>query len=78
MINKTEIREALTGPISSIRPPFFTLIGALPGGFDAGIHAVLELVGICKLWRRSPWYSLNDAEMERLGAALKDLGILCV
>ena len=56
--------------------PFFKLLAAQPGGFDAGIHGVLELVGICPRWRRSPYYSLNDAEMEKLGASLKQAGIL--
>ena len=55
--------------------PLFKLIAAQPGGFDAGIHGVLELAGICQRWRRPPWYSLSDVEMERLGADLKTLGI---
>jgi len=46
--------------------PFFDTIFSLPRGFDAGMHGMLELHGICKRWRRPPFYSLSDAEMERL------------
>ena len=56
--------------------PFFKLVMGVPGGFDAGIHAVLELAGVCQRWRRPPYYSLNDEEMERLGSALRQAGIL--
>ncbi|MBT4819635.1 MAG: hypothetical protein HON70_28250, partial [Lentisphaerae bacterium] len=56
--------------------PFFELIMGMPGGFDAGIHGVLELFGICQRWRRPPYYSLNDGDMDRLASGLQDLGIL--
>jgi dihydrodipicolinate synthase/N-acetylneuraminate lyase len=46
--------------------PFFNYIMALPGGFDAGMHGMLEVCGIAKRWRRPPFYSLSDGEMERL------------
>ena len=44
--------------------PLFDTFAALPGGVDAGIHGALELFGICERWRRPPYYSLNDEEME--------------
>lgn len=56
--------------------PFFDAVGGLKGGFDAGIHAALELFGICERWRRPPYYSLNDAEMEKFADCLKKTGIL--
>jgi dihydrodipicolinate synthase/N-acetylneuraminate lyase len=56
--------------------PFFKLVMAAKGGFDAGIHGVLELAGICPRWRRPPYYSLSDAELEQLGADMKKAGIL--
>ena len=62
--------------IKQVDMPFFDYIGALPGGFDAGIHGVMELFGITKRWRRKPYYSLNDEQMERLGDFLKRLGVL--
>ncbi|OHB54185.1 MAG: hypothetical protein A2Y12_17065 [Planctomycetes bacterium GWF2_42_9] len=52
--------------IGNIDIPFFEFILSLPGGFDAGIHGALELFGIAKRWRRSPYYSLNDQEMDQL------------
>ena len=56
--------------------PYFDYIMQLPGGWNAGLHATLELYGIAKRWRRPPYYSLNDEEMEQLAGFLRDLGIL--
>ena len=56
--------------------PFFDLISGMPGGFDAGIHGVVALFGICERWRRPPYYSLSDADMERLDDGLRSIGIL--
>ena len=46
--------------------PLFEYIGGLQGGFDAGMHGLLELTGTAGRWRRKPFYSLNDEEMEGL------------
>jgi len=54
--------------------PFFDIIKAQPGGYDAAIHAALELAGLAQRWRRKPYYSLNDGEMEALGAEFKSKG----
>jgi len=57
--------------------PFFDLVqglppkGGLPGGFDAGIHGAMEIFGIAGRWRRAPYHSLTDEEMERLAAFLR-------
>jgi len=56
--------------------PFFDFIMALPGGFNAGVHGTLELFGITKRWRRSPYYNLNGEEMERLADFFKNKGLL--
>jgi dihydrodipicolinate synthase/N-acetylneuraminate lyase len=56
--------------------PFFDLVLACRGGFDAGIHAAYELFGVGLRWRRSPYYSLNDAEVERLAAFFRDKALL--
>ena len=53
----------------------FDLIASLPGGFDAGMHGIQEVFGIAERWRRPPYYSLNDAEMERLKAFFEERGI---
>jgi 4-hydroxy-tetrahydrodipicolinate synthase len=54
--------------IGDIEMPWFDFIMRLPGGFDAGIHGTLELFGICGRWRRAPYHTLTDAEMEPLRA----------
>jgi len=56
--------------------PYFDYIMKLPGGFDAAEHGVLEIFGITQRWRRKPYYSLNDAEMERLREQLVKMGLL--
>jgi len=56
--------------------PFSDCISKLPGGADAGMHAAFELAGIYKRWRRKPYYSLNDQEMEALADFLKKLTLL--
>ena len=48
--------------------PFFSYTSGLRGGFDAGMHGILELYGIAGRWRRKPYYSLNDEEMDGLKA----------
>ena len=56
--------------------PYFNFIATLQGGFDAGMHGVYELFGIAKRWRRKPYYSLNDEEMERLAGFMRQKGLL--
>lgn len=74
-IERNEIPEAMR-VIRDYDLPFFKAVGSVKGGFDAGIHATLELFGICPRWRRLPYYSLDDAEMEQLKEALRKTGIL--
>lgn len=54
--------------------PLFETLKAQPGGYDAAIHAALELAGMAQRWRRKPYYSLNDEEMEVLGERFKLMG----
>jgi hypothetical protein len=42
-------------------------------GFDTGIHGALEIFGVCQRWRRLPYYSLSNAEMEKLADFLGGL-----
>ena len=56
--------------------PYFDYIVGLKGGFDAGMHGVYELFGLAQRWRRKPYYSLNDREMEDLKGFLDQSGIL--
>ena len=56
--------------------PLFDIVMRSPGGFDAGLHGIYELIGLGRRWRRPPYYSLSDAELERLGADLREKGVL--
>lgn len=56
--------------------PFFELVMGLPGGFNAGIQAMLELKGIAQRWRRKPYHSLTDQELEAFAHGLSKIGLL--
>jgi len=45
------------------------------GSLDAAIHGMLELFGIAPRWRRKPYHSCTDAEIDQLAAFLNQLGI---
>ncbi len=59
------------GVIRDYDMPFFDAISGLTGGFDAGMHGVLELYGLAKRWRPRPYHNLTDADMERLADFFK-------
>jgi 4-hydroxy-tetrahydrodipicolinate synthase len=69
-------RAATQAVIRDIDNPFIEHIVTYPGGFDAAIHGTLELFGLAGRWRRKPYYSLSDAEMERLRAFYLGIGLL--
>jgi 4-hydroxy-tetrahydrodipicolinate synthase len=64
---------AATRIITDLDRPFFDYILGVPGGFDAAMHGVTELCGLTQRWRRPPFHSLTDAEMEGLAALLDRL-----
>ncbi len=64
-IERNDLPEAVR-VIRDYDMPFFDCVKTLPGGFDAGVHGALEIFGIAGRWRRPPYYSLNDEEMEAL------------
>ena len=69
----------LTGAVEVITKydmPFFDYLLGLPGGFDAGMHAAAELYGIYGRWRRKPYYSLSDEEVDGLAEHLRGTGLL--
>jgi dihydrodipicolinate synthase/N-acetylneuraminate lyase len=61
--------------VREIDIPMFDALSRCPGGFDAGLHAWCELIGLCGRWRRSPYRSLTDAEMEPFAESLRQLGL---
>lgn len=56
--------------------PFFDYLLELQGGFGAGIHGILEIFGIAERWRRPPYYSLSDSELEELKGFCQSRGWL--
>ena len=54
---------------------YYAFISRFPGGWNAAMHGTLELFGIAGRWRRKPYYSLDDAEMERLAGFFEGVGI---
>ena len=62
--------------VSQYDMPVYKLLKECVGGFDAGIHAWSELAGIYGRHRRKPFHTATDAEVEALGAALRDLDLL--
>ena len=69
----------LTAAIQVIKDyeiPFNDFTETLTGTSDAAMHGALELFGLAKRWRRKPYYSLNDQEMERLADFFKSKSLL--
>lgn len=62
--------------INDFDRPMFDALRTAPGGFDAGIHGWCELVGIYGRWRRSPYHSLTDPELDALGTKLAGIGLI--
>jgi 4-hydroxy-tetrahydrodipicolinate synthase len=56
--------------------PVFEFLCTLAGGFDAGVHGLMEIYGLAGRYRRPPYHSLSDAEMQRLSGFLKKKGLL--
>lgn len=48
-------------------------LAGYPGGRDAAVHGLLELAGVCGRWRRRPYHSLTDAEMQQLSQFAKEM-----
>lgn len=69
-------RDAAVAVIGKYDVPLFDSMGGVTGSFDAAVHGILELYGIAGRWRRNPYYSLSDAEMEHLADFLRSLGVL--
>lgn len=62
--------------IEKIDMPLFRYLVALPGSFDAGIHAIMEIFGFGSRVRRAPYYNLSDGEVDALKELLHKISIL--
>lgn len=68
--------NAATRVIAEHDRPYFDYIGGGPGGYSAGFQAVQELYGLAGRWRRKPYYSLSDEEMDELRSFFQARGWL--
>lgn len=64
-ISQNYLRDA-TKIIEEYDVPFFNLIDTFAGGFDSGIHGALEIFGLAKRFRRKPYLTISNSEMEQL------------
>ncbi len=47
-----------------------------PGGLDSLIHAALEIFGLSERWRRPPYVSAADADLEKLRGFFRGVGLI--
>lgn len=59
-------RDDALAVMKGIELPLEDFCATFPGGRDAAIHGLMELFDVCPRWRRLPYHSLTDAEMDRL------------
>jgi dihydrodipicolinate synthase/N-acetylneuraminate lyase len=74
-IQANDIPAAVT-VIREYDNPLFEVLVGTTGSFDAAMHGVFELYGLGGRWRRPPYHSLTDAEMEVLATFLRSKGLL--
>jgi dihydrodipicolinate synthase/N-acetylneuraminate lyase len=61
--------------IDEVEAPLAGFMATFPGGRDAAIHGLLEIYGIAGRWRRPPYHSLTDEELDRLKAFCAEMGL---
>jgi len=57
-------------------PLYYEMRSLFSGQMDAVVHASMEIFGLCKRWRRSPYYDLSDSQMDELKAFYADLKLI--
>ena len=62
--------------IDEIEVPLEDYMNAMPGGRDAAIHGLIELIGVAGRWRRKPYHSLTNSEMARLKIFVKRMKLM--
>jgi len=68
--------EAAKNIIRDYDMPLWKFIMDVPGGFDAAVHGAMELFGVTQRWRRPPYYSFTDEDMEKLSDLFKEISLL--
>ena len=74
-IQDNELATA-AGVIRDFDLPFFDYILSSEGGFNAAMYAVFEIFGLTKRYRRPPYHTFTDQQMEQLADFLKRTGFL--
>jgi len=74
-VERSDLRAA-RAVIRDYDMPLFDYLIASPGSFDAAIHGIYELFGLAKRYRRPPYHSLTDKQMEELAEFLRKRKIL--
>ncbi|MDE0460783.1 MAG: dihydrodipicolinate synthase family protein [Caldilineaceae bacterium] len=64
---------AAAGIIREYDMPYFDYVLGVEGSFDAALHGTYELFGLAERWRRPPYHSLTDEQMEQLSQKLADM-----
>ncbi len=65
--------SAAAGIIRDYDMPYFEYVLNVVGSFDAALHGTYELFGLAQRWRRPPYHSLTDEQMEELSQFIVDL-----
>ena len=68
--------EAAWKIIREIEQPMFSHMAGVQGGFNAAVHGMFEVLGICGRHLPLPYYTMNDAEMEELKTVMQSMKLL--
>lgn len=74
-LKQNNLSEAV-GIIRKYDIGFLDFAASIGADFDAVIHGSMEIFGISERWRRMPYYTLTDAQMEKLRDFYIELGLL--
>jgi dihydrodipicolinate synthase/N-acetylneuraminate lyase len=56
--------------------PLFRMGETFAGGLDSLIHCAMEAFGVAQRWRRSPYVSAGEEDVERLRGFFQGVGLL--
>ena len=62
--------------VCDVETPVWEHFESYTGGFNAVMHGIFQLKGICSGYLRPPYHTLPDEQLERLGAFLKAKGLM--
>ena len=68
--------EAAWKIIREIERPMFSYMAGVQRGFNAAVHGMFEVLGICGRHLPLPYYTMSDVEMEELKAVMAELDLV--